>query len=49
MVGARAVQIGTANLVKPTAAIEIIEGIRKFLTKKNISRVSEVIGSFIDR
>jgi dihydroorotate dehydrogenase (NAD+) catalytic subunit len=46
LVGARAVQIGTANFVRPTAAIEVIEGIKRFLTEKNISRVTEWIGSF---
>jgi dihydroorotate dehydrogenase (NAD+) catalytic subunit len=48
MIGARAVQIGTANFVKPTAALEIIEGIRKFLTRGKIPRVTDVIGSFIN-
>ena len=47
IVGARAVQIGTANFVRPTAALEVIEGLKKHLIAKKISKVTEVIGSFI--
>lgn len=46
LVGARAVQIGTANFIQPTAALEIIEGIKNFLMAKNIPRITEWIGSF---
>jgi dihydroorotate dehydrogenase (NAD+) catalytic subunit len=45
--GAKAVQIGTANFIRPTAALEIIEGIRAFLSRKKISRVTDIIGSFV--
>ena len=44
LVGARAVQIGTANFIRPTAALEIIEGLKKHLIAKKISKVTEVIG-----
>jgi dihydroorotate dehydrogenase (NAD+) catalytic subunit len=47
IVGAKAVQIGTANFVRPTATLEVIEGIRRFLTQKKISRITDLIGSFI--
>jgi len=43
--GAVAVQIGTANFVKPHATIDIIEGIEKFLIQKKIARVSDIIGT----
>jgi dihydroorotate dehydrogenase (NAD+) catalytic subunit len=46
LVGATAVQVGTANFVRPTAAIEVIEGIKRFLTEKNISKLTEWTGSF---
>jgi dihydroorotate dehydrogenase (NAD+) catalytic subunit len=46
IVGATAVQIGTANFVRPTAAIEIIEGIRTYLIKNKISRLNDLIGTF---
>jgi dihydroorotate dehydrogenase (NAD+) catalytic subunit len=45
LVGAKAVQIGTSNFVRPTAAIEVIEGIKSFLTDKKIS-LTEWTGSF---
>ncbi|MGC1402692.1 MAG: dihydroorotate dehydrogenase [Thermodesulfobacteriota bacterium] len=48
IVGVRAVQIGTANFVRPDAALEVVEGIKKFLTEKKIPRVTDLIGSFID-
>jgi dihydroorotate dehydrogenase (NAD+) catalytic subunit len=47
VVGAKAVQIGTANFVKPTTALEIIEGIKKYLIANKIPRVTDWIGSFI--
>lgn len=46
LVGARAVQIGTANFVRPTAALEVIEGIKRFLTEKKIPKITDWIGSF---
>ncbi len=47
IVGARAVQIGTANFVRPDAALEVIEGLKKFLIKEKIPRVTDLIGSFV--
>ena len=44
MAGARAVSVGTANFRNPTVTVEIAEGIRNFLVRKNISDVSEIIG-----
>jgi len=43
--GAAAVQIGTANFVKPHATIDIIDGIEMFLARKKISRVADIIGT----
>lgn len=47
IVGAKAVQIGTANFIRPTAAVEIIEGINRYLLKNKIPRLSDLVGSFI--
>ena len=44
--GAVAVQIGTANLINPHATIDIIEGMEAFLIKRNIPRITDIIGSF---
>lgn len=45
--GARAVAVGTANFVNPAAAVEIIDGIEKFIIEENISDVNSIIGSLM--
>jgi dihydroorotate dehydrogenase (NAD+) catalytic subunit len=47
LVGARAVQIGTANFIRPTAALEIMEGIKRFLTEQGIPKIDDLIGALI--
>jgi len=42
--GASVVQIGTALFVEPDAPIKIIQGLRQYLTKNKISKVSELTG-----
>jgi dihydroorotate dehydrogenase (NAD+) catalytic subunit len=44
MAGASAVQVGTATFVNPNAAIEIIDGIARFLDSEGMEDVAEVIG-----
>jgi dihydroorotate dehydrogenase (NAD+) catalytic subunit len=44
MAGATAVQVGTANLANPRAALDILEGMEKFLSKENVSDINEIIG-----
>ena len=46
VVGAKAVQIGTANFINPRATMEIIEGIKNYLTVSKIKDVNEIIGTF---
>lgn len=43
--GASAIQVGTANFVNPKAAIEIIEGVKKYMAKNKISGIKELIGA----
>jgi len=43
--GATAVQAGTANFINPTTAVEIADGIRRFLQDNKISDIKKVIGS----
>jgi len=43
--GARAVQVGTASFINPAVAVEIAEGIEKFLSENNIESIDEIIGS----
>jgi len=45
LVGARAVAVGTANLVSPQAMLEIIEGLREYLMQNNIDDINKIIGS----
>ena len=45
IVGAAAVQIGTANFVKPHATTDIIDGIEIFLKNRNIARLTDIIGT----
>jgi len=45
IVGATAVQVGTANFVDPTAMADIIAGIETFLAAEGLSDVRELIGS----
>lgn len=44
MVGATAVQVGTANYIDPAAGIKIAEGIRTFCEEQNIGDVAELVG-----
>ena len=47
IVGARAVEVGTANFMNPRVIIEIIEGIEKYLIEINIKNINELEGSLI--
>ncbi len=44
LAGATAVAVGTANFVKPRATVAIIDGIMRYLEKKGMSSVKEIIG-----
>jgi dihydroorotate dehydrogenase (NAD+) catalytic subunit len=46
LVGASAVQIGTANLVNPKTGVEVIQGIKKYLILNKINRIQKLIGAF---
>jgi len=45
MVGARAVEIGTANFVNPRATLDVIEGIRTYCVENGIRKIGEIVGS----
>jgi dihydroorotate dehydrogenase (NAD+) catalytic subunit len=49
LVGASAIQIGTANLVNPQTALQVLHGIRAYLLQNRIDRVQDLIGLFNDR
>jgi len=46
LVGASAIQIGTANLVNPTTAMGVIKGIKKYLVENGIPRIQKLTGLF---
>ncbi|MEZ4598930.1 MAG: dihydroorotate dehydrogenase [Syntrophotaleaceae bacterium] len=45
IVGATAVQVGTANFVDPDAMIQIIAGLERFCREEGISRIQDLIGT----
>lgn len=47
LVGAKAVQVGTANFRNPRACIEILEGIEAFLREERIGRLEEYRGGLL--
>ena len=44
LIGAGAVQVGTANFINPVAAVEIIDGIERFLKVEGITGIKSYIG-----
>ena len=46
IVGAKAVQIGTANFINPHATLEVIEGIKNYLIANKQKDIKEIIGTF---
>jgi dihydroorotate dehydrogenase (NAD+) catalytic subunit len=45
IVGARAVEVGTANFIDPGAAVRIVKEIQDYCLDKEIARVEDVIGT----
>ncbi len=45
IVGAHAIQVGTANFVNPRATVDIVEGLKAYLMENHIKDISQVIGS----
>jgi len=44
LAGARAVQVGTANFYDPKAPLHVLNGLEKFLKKKSLSSLRDLIG-----
>lgn len=44
--GAKAVQIGTANFINPQATVDILEGMRNYLQSNKIKDIKQIIGTF---
>ena len=45
VVGARAVQVGTASFVNPRATLDILEGMKGFCRERGITRIEDIIGT----
>jgi dihydroorotate dehydrogenase (NAD+) catalytic subunit len=45
LAGASAVQVGTANLTSPRAALDVLEGIERFMQEEEIGDITELIGA----
>ncbi len=45
IVGAKAVQIGSANFLNPQVSIEVINGIKAYLDKQGVNDINMIIGS----
>lgn len=45
LAGATAVSVGTANFYHPTATVEIIEGIERYMEKNGVEDIRELIGA----
>jgi len=45
LIGVGAVQVGTANFVRPAAILEIIRGIERFLEVEGLARLEDYIGT----
>lgn len=46
ILGAKAVQIGTANFINPLVTMDVVEGIKHYLAEHNIKDINDVIGTF---
>lgn len=44
MAGATAVSVGTANFINPTATLDVIEGIKAYMERRQIEDIQELIG-----
>ncbi|HID93401.1 MAG TPA: dihydroorotate dehydrogenase, partial [bacterium (Candidatus Stahlbacteria)] len=45
IVGASAVEIGTANFINPNIGVEIVEGLNSYCDKNKINRLVEIINT----
>ena len=45
IVGAKAIQVGTANFVDPEAALKIVSGLETYLANHNLNEISRLIGT----
>ncbi len=44
LAGASAVSVGTANFMNPTATVDVIEGIKEYMSKYNLDNINDLVG-----
>ncbi len=47
LIGASAIQVGTANFIDPAISVKIVDGIDKYLDDNGFKSVSEIVGGMI--
>ena len=45
IVGASAIQVGTANFINPRATTDIIDGLQEFLAESGVRKITELVGT----
>ena len=45
LAGSSAIQIGTHNFIDPAISEKVVDGIKEYLDKNNISSIQELIGA----
>jgi dihydroorotate dehydrogenase (NAD+) catalytic subunit len=45
IVGAKAIQVGTANFVNPQVTLEIISGLENYLRRQGLREINQIIGT----
>jgi dihydroorotate dehydrogenase (NAD+) catalytic subunit len=45
LVGATAVQVGTANYLNPLAAVEVVDGLAAYCARHGVARVADLRGA----
>ena len=43
--GATAIEVGTANFVNPSATLDILEGLVRYLKDNGIARITDLVGT----
>ena len=44
MAGASAIQVGTSNLTSPQAALDVLDGLEKFIKRENLKDIKAIVG-----
>ena len=45
LAGASAIQVGTANFIDPVISVKIVDGIKEYMERHGVSKVTDLIGA----